>query len=218
LPHNCLYRNASCGRLVGGRRLPQSRGEFSRFQWGSKMERHCGIYARTSQPVAGKFASQIDACRRYAKKEGLVERAVFTDNGLHETGGIGDGLAAMLNAARAGVFTVLLVQDVTRLSRSPDDIQHILCTLDSCEVQVFTPEGAIVMGEEGRTLWKDRKAFRASNMSPIGHLKAARERFERLGYTDVSVVAVAANKDGVVHTWRDSSASEEPEHRQDEPS
>lgn len=113
------------------------------------MPTRCAIYARVSS-VAQRDAHTIDSQLRilpeHAKLQGwtVVER--YIDDGRSAKAGrlaARDGLARLLEDARAGKFEIVLVVDLDRLTRSEDLAERgaILGALQAARVRVATPGG-----------------------------------------------------------------------------
>lgn len=84
----------------------------------------CAIYARYSseQQRPASIGDQIRKCCEYAERNGWVvdARHIYTDGALSGVGSDRPGFTALLRAALAKprLFTVILVDDTSRLSRS----------------------------------------------------------------------------------------------------
>lgn len=86
------------------------------------------IYSRfsTDKQTESSIADQVRVCTEHAVKEGLAVVARYEDQGISGAAmGNRPGLLAMLEAAKARAFDVLLVMDTSRLSRSSADLSKI---------------------------------------------------------------------------------------------
>ena len=94
--------------------------------------------------------TQARVCDEAAKREGLeiVER--FQDHGASGLNCERAGLKALQDAARDGRFSVLIVSDLARLSRSPSDLLVIVQELQQQGVRVFAVHDGFDSGKEHR--------------------------------------------------------------------
>jgi site-specific DNA recombinase len=86
------------------------------------------IYSRfsTDKQTESSIADQVRVCTEHADKEGWQVIARYEDQGISGAAmGNRPGLLAMLDAAKAHAFDVLLVMDTSRLSRSSADLSKI---------------------------------------------------------------------------------------------
>jgi site-specific DNA recombinase len=87
------------------------------------------IYARysTDRQSESSIADQVRVCHDYARRHGLEVCATFTDLGISGAAlGNRPGARALEAAALRGEFAVILVVDLTRLSRSVGDLSKML--------------------------------------------------------------------------------------------
>lgn len=104
------------------------------------------IYARfsTEHQTESSIADQERVCRRYAEQHGLSVVAVFSDEGISGASlGNRPGVQCALAAVRAG--DVLLVNDLSRLSRS-QDLAPLLSRLKHRGVRVVGVQDAFDTG------------------------------------------------------------------------
>jgi site-specific DNA recombinase len=80
-------------------------------------------YARfsTDKQRDASIDDQLRNCRRWAERHGAEVAAVFEDRGVSGASKDRPGFKDMLAAAESGAFDVLLVDDLSRLSR--DDVE-----------------------------------------------------------------------------------------------
>ena len=85
------------------------------------------IYARYSsdQQRDSSIADQIEICRRYATRQGLVVEAVFEDRAISGATNNRPGYKALLEAAGRGAFDVIIVEALDRLTRKLSEIARI---------------------------------------------------------------------------------------------
>ena len=86
------------------------------------------IYSRfsTDRQTESSIADQVRVCTEHAQKEGWTVTHHFEDQAISGAAiGNRPGCVAMLEAAKARAFDVLLVMDTSRLSRSSADLSKI---------------------------------------------------------------------------------------------
>src|SRR5688572_14299376 len=87
------------------------------------------IYARysTERQSESSIADQINVCRSYAHRQGWELGPQFTDEGISGASfGNRPGAQALEQHALAGRCSVILVTDLTRLSRSSGDLSKFI--------------------------------------------------------------------------------------------
>ena len=97
------------------------------------------IYARFSSDLQRdrSIDDQVALCREYAKGEQLEVTAVYHDRARSGASLMGrDGLLAMMDAARAGEFSVLVVEALDRVSRDQEDLAGIYKRLTFAGVEI----------------------------------------------------------------------------------
>ena len=86
------------------------------------------IYSRfsTDKQTESSIADQVRVCTEYAAANGMTVTQRFEDQGISGAAiGNRPGCVAMLEAAKAHAFDVLLIMDTSRLSRSSADLNKI---------------------------------------------------------------------------------------------
>lgn len=86
------------------------------------------LYARFSTDLQNQrsIADQLDLCRAYAAREGLTVVATYEDSARSGGSLTGrDGLARLMDDARARAFDVIIVEALDRLSRDMEDLAGI---------------------------------------------------------------------------------------------
>lgn len=87
------------------------------------------LYTRysTDRQSESSIADQVRVCEDYAARHGLEVVARFADEGISGAAvGNRPGLGQLLEAANAGAFGVILMVDLSRLSRSAGDLNKII--------------------------------------------------------------------------------------------
>ncbi|MGH9522805.1 MAG: recombinase family protein [Terriglobales bacterium] len=110
------------------------------------------IYSRfsTDKQTESSIADQVRVCREYAEKNELTVDHLFEDQGISGAAiGNRPGCVAMLEAAKARAFDVLLVMDTSRLSRSSADLSKIADRL------VFMGLRIVAVHEQGADTARD---------------------------------------------------------------
>ncbi|MBL8921740.1 MAG: recombinase family protein [Myxococcaceae bacterium] len=110
------------------------------------------IYARfsTDKQDARSIEDQVRRCRAFAAAHGLRALRVYEDSATSGSHIHRPGLQAMLAAARAGEFEVVLVDDLSRLSRNDYDFNGIVFEqLPALEVSVVDVSSGGSSGDEG---------------------------------------------------------------------
>lgn len=101
------------------------------------------IYARFSTDLQREESidDQIRSCERLAKVQGFVLAGSFSDAGI--SGGTADrpGYQAMLTAARAGLFDIIIAEDVSRLWRQRSEYGVRSAELEDLGVHLATCVG-----------------------------------------------------------------------------
>lgn len=98
------------------------------------------IYARSAVCDIESINSQIHVCARLIRESGRRVQLVCADNGASGNA-IGGGLRELLDEARQGRVTHLVVADRDRLGRPFDLLVSILETLQTCGVGVSFADG-----------------------------------------------------------------------------
>ncbi|WP_312404709.1 recombinase family protein [Brevundimonas sp.] len=109
------------------------------------------VYARysTGHQTFKSIEDQLTLCRAYAERQGWVEVGAYHDAERSGTTVIGrSGLFAMLAAADRGEFTVILVEDLDRLSRSASGTHGMLEEMEALDIVVCTVSSGVVSDME----------------------------------------------------------------------
>lgn len=105
------------------------------------------IYARYSTDLQDgrSIDDQVALCRDHAAREGLTVTAIYHDRAKTSASMFGrDGLARMMEDARAGRFDCILVESLDRLSRDQEDLAHIHKRMTFARVRIATVhDGAV---------------------------------------------------------------------------
>lgn len=110
------------------------------------------IYSRFSadKQTESSIADQVRVCTEYAERQGWTVSHRFEDQGISGAAiGNRPGCVAMLEAAKARAFDVLLVMDTSRRSRSSADLSRIADRL------VFMGLRIVAVQEPGADTSKD---------------------------------------------------------------
>ncbi|MBN8279058.1 MAG: recombinase family protein [Gammaproteobacteria bacterium] len=113
------------------------------------------IYSRisTDQQSESSIEDQERVCGTYCAREGLKVVARFVDRGISGAAlGNRPGVLAMLEAAIAGTFDVLLVMDLTRLSRSQGDMSKVIDRLTVRGIRVIGVQDGFDSSRKGHKL------------------------------------------------------------------
>lgn len=105
------------------------------------MGKRAAIYARYSTDLQDgrSIDDQVALCSDHAAREGLTVTATFHDRAKTSASIFGrDGLATMMEQAKAGKFDVVLVEALDRLSRDQEDLAHIHKRLTFARVDILT--------------------------------------------------------------------------------
>jgi site-specific DNA recombinase len=101
------------------------------------------LYARYSTELQRKESidDQLQACRRVAELQGFEVVGSFTDAAI--SGGTAErpGYQALLSAARAGTFDVIVAEDISRLWRNRAEFGPRSAELEDLGVQLLTCVG-----------------------------------------------------------------------------
>jgi DNA invertase Pin-like site-specific DNA recombinase len=101
------------------------------------------IYARysTGSQREESVEDQFHVCRQVAKREGFDVVATFNDKEI--SGGTADrpGYQAMLDGARAHEFDIILVEDISRLTRNRAEFGPRSAELEDLKIHMVTAVG-----------------------------------------------------------------------------
>lgn len=95
---------------------------------GGNAARRAVIYARYSTDLQNdrSIEDQIALCRDHGSRRGLTIVGVYSDSARSGSSLFGrDGVAEMMDAARAGAFDVIIVEALDRISRDQEDLAGI---------------------------------------------------------------------------------------------
>jgi site-specific DNA recombinase len=114
------------------------------------------VYARYSSDNQRpeSIADQVSACRRFAADNGhvLLEDHVYTDEALSGARRDRPGLQALRDAAGAGAFELVLLDDLSRLARDNYLMLTILAELEFDGIRVISVADGVDSGDEDATL------------------------------------------------------------------
>jgi site-specific DNA recombinase len=116
----------------------------------------CALYARYSSDLQDgrSIDDQMALCRQFAGQRGLTVTHAYEDRAKTSASIFGrDGLAAMMTAAKARAFDVLVVEALDRLSRDQEDMAHIFKRLKFAGITIITvhegPADSVSVGLRG---------------------------------------------------------------------
>jgi site-specific DNA recombinase len=104
------------------------------------------IYARFSSDLQNdrSISDQIALCREVCERNGFAVVQTFEDRAISGTSAINrPGFAAMMHAAEAKTFDVLVSEDVDRISRDQGDWHAARKRLDFLGIQIHTATGKV---------------------------------------------------------------------------
>ena len=104
------------------------------------------IYARkATTPAAVAIDDQITSCRNFIEDQSWTESGVYADAaGSGSTFANRDGFFTLMAAAGRGEFSVVLVSDIDRLSRSASAVLQIVRELDDLGIAVCTVQSGLL--------------------------------------------------------------------------
>ena len=109
----------------------------------------CALYVRCASPYKAAphpLAHQCDACEAHAARQGWETIAVYKDHAVSGLKTSRPSLDALMAQARHGAFEVLLVEDLSRLSRNAAHLHALLVELKGLGVAVNTLAGPVDLG------------------------------------------------------------------------
>lgn len=154
----------------------------------------CVIYARfsTAEQTEVSIERQVEVCTEYARARGLTVEAVYVDrakSGAYAVGRV--GLENMVQAAKAGKFGVLLVENGDRLARDLGILSTTYKQLSNLGLEMHQPgRGRLalmdiafqgLMGDEQRRIMAERSQYARNVMAREGRVVAGAS----LGYDPV---------------------------------
>lgn len=98
------------------------------------------IYARFSSDLQRdrSIEDQVELCRAYAARNGYTIAAAYEDRARTGASVLGrDGLMRLLDAARDGAFTAVIVEALDRLSRDQEDLAGLYKRLSFLGVEII---------------------------------------------------------------------------------
>ncbi len=114
------------------------------------------VYARYSSENQRpeSIDDQVAACRRLAAEQGLtvLDGHIYSDQALSGARSDREGLSALVEAARAGQFEAVLVDDLSRLARDNYLMLSVLAELHFEGVRVISVADGLDSGDEDSTL------------------------------------------------------------------
>lgn len=144
------------------------------------------IYARVSTDQQRQMSGldvQVTECRKYAAEAGYEVAAIYQDEGISGSHGIGHraGLDRMLSDAQAGRFQILLVHELDRLSRELFVGLSIVAMVAESGILLFEVSNRTAFTDQGALLglvkmWgagEDRK--RILQRTKRGHIARAKK-------------------------------------------
>ena len=101
------------------------------------------IYARTASFDDQKISDQINNCKKFISSQGwsLENVAVFADNGFPGNDEQRPEFQQMLQNIDSGMFHILVVDDLTRLTRCSSLSHNIVEKLIQRNIQIFIVSG-----------------------------------------------------------------------------
>lgn len=105
------------------------------------------IYARYSSSLQSPMSieDQVALCRDYIQRHGWVEVGVYVDAERRGTTWVGrDGYFSMMADADRGKFSIVLTEDLDRLSRVPSGTHLVIEELEALDIVVCTVSSGIV--------------------------------------------------------------------------
>lgn len=161
------------------------------------------IYARysTERQSESSIADQIGVCKAYAQRHGLTITETFTDEGISGASfGNRPGAQALEQYALQGHCQVILVTDLTRLSRSSGDLSKFIDRMRFRKVRIVGVQDGYesnsrtarmqaglsgIMSEEFRAMIADRTRSALSLRAEAGQSTGGRAYGYRDGETEI---------------------------------
>lgn len=166
-----IVADAGDGRVVTIAGVPAEKGTDVR----------CAIYVRcasASQATPYPLADQWDACEAYAAERGWETVTVYKDNAVSGMTGSRPSLDAMMREVGRGAFDVVLVEDVSRLSRDALQVYRLLAELKTLGVAVHSVVGGVLTDLEVaiRSVVTESLRKERSLRARYGHAEAKRRK------------------------------------------
>ena len=134
--------------------------------------KRAAIYARYSTDLQNdnSIEGQFALCREYAERQGFTVVEEFCDRAKSSGSMFGrDGLAQMMEDAKAGQFEGVICEHADRLSRDSADLSYIFKHLTFRQIQIITVSGGVM----------DELQAGFHGLMGGQHLKAGREKTRR---------------------------------------
>lgn len=108
------------------------------------MRNRAAIYTRFSTDLQNPLSieDQIDLCRAYARREGYHVVATYQDAGISGASTKNrPGILKLLNDAKAGMFDVIVVEQLDRISRDMEDLAAIHKRMSFMDIDLVEVHG-----------------------------------------------------------------------------
>ena len=143
------------------------------------MTTKAAIYVRISDDQAGEalgVARQEEDCRTLAAQQGYEVTRVYSDNDMSASKGKHrPDYEAMLTAARAGEFKVILAYSTARLTRRPAEFEELISLHEEHKIKYVT----VVSGEDDLSTADGRMIARIKASIDAGEAERTGERVKR---------------------------------------
>lgn len=108
------------------------------------------IYARTAVDDIQKINDQIKSCKEFISSEGwsMANVAVYADNGFSGSNDQRPDFQQMLCDIDSGLYHILVVSNLDRLSRNSSLSQKIIEKLMQKKIQVFIVSGNLMLSNQ----------------------------------------------------------------------
>ena len=181
-----IVADAGAGRVVTIAAVPQDDGPQDDVPAAAPVPapspaHRCAIYLRcasASRATPYPLADQWNACEAYAAERGWETVTVYKDNAVSGMTGSRPSLDAMIAEAGRGAFDVVLVEDVSRLSRDASQVLRLLAELKTLGVAVHTVVGGVVtdLDVAFRSVMTESLRQERSLRARYGHAEAKRRK------------------------------------------
>ncbi|GJD32263.1 hypothetical protein PMNALOAF_3531 [Methylobacterium adhaesivum] len=141
------------------------------------------VYARYSSDKQSETSveRQFEICAEHAARNGITLIKTYADRAKPGTTVVGrDELEEMLDAARRGLFSILIIENVDRLARDLSYLSAVFKELKALGIEMHQPgRGRLdlpdiafhgFMGEEGRRLFLERSQYGRMQMVRNGRI------------------------------------------------
>lgn len=108
------------------------------------------IYARTAVNDIQKINDQIKSCKEFISSQGwsMDNVAVYTDNGFSGSNDQRPGFQQMFHDIDSGIYQILVVSNLDRLSRNSSLSQKTIDKLMQKNIQVFIVSGNLMLSNK----------------------------------------------------------------------